>query len=229
MKTAIVTGASGNLGKAVVKKLLNSNYHVIGIVPPADKFFIDIDNPNFEKVELDLLNESASEDLVLNLLKKYSSIDVAVLTVGGFAAGNIAETSTGQIMQQVEVNFCTTYNIVRPVFKQMMQQSYGRLFMIGSRPGASASYSNGMVAYGLGKSLVFRLADLLNIESKGKNIVTSVVVPSTIDTPQNRLAMPTIDPASWVTVDQIADILYYHCTDEASSLRESRINIYGNS
>jgi NAD(P)-dependent dehydrogenase (short-subunit alcohol dehydrogenase family) len=47
-----------------------------------------------------------------------------------------------------------------------------------------------MVAYGLAKSLIFRLAELMNDEAKGKNVVTSVVVPSTIDTPQNRKQCP---------------------------------------
>jgi NAD(P)-dependent dehydrogenase (short-subunit alcohol dehydrogenase family) len=111
----------------------------------------------------------------------------------------------------------------------MMKQNSGRIFIIGSRPGMNAANGKGMIAYGLGKSLIFRLAELMNDEAKGTNVVTSVVVPSTIDTPQNRKAMPDADPAKWVKPETIADIIYYYCSDEASALRESLIKIYGNS
>jgi NAD(P)-dependent dehydrogenase (short-subunit alcohol dehydrogenase family) len=81
----------------------------------------------------------------------------------------------------------------------------------------------------LAKSLIFRLAELMNDEAKGKNVVTSVVVPSTIDTPQNRKAMPDADFANWVKPDDIANVIYHHCTDEAAALRETVIKVYNNS
>ena len=86
-----------------------------------------------------------------------------------------------------------------------------------------------MVAYSLAKSLIFRLAELMNDEAKGKNIVTSVVVPSTIDTPQNRKAMPDADFSNWVKPEAIADAIYFYCTDEAAVLREPLIKVYNNS
>ena len=70
---------------------------------------------------------------------------------------------------------------------------------------------------------------MMNIEAKGHNVVTSVVVPSTIDTPQNRTAMPDADFNDWVKPEDIANTIYYHCTDEAAVLRETIIKVYGNS
>jgi NAD(P)-dependent dehydrogenase (short-subunit alcohol dehydrogenase family) len=81
----------------------------------------------------------------------------------------------------------------------------------------------------MAKSLIFRLAELMNDEAKGHNVVTSVVVPSTIDTPQSRKSMPEADFSNWVKAEEIADVIYYHCSDEASALREIVIKIYGNS
>jgi NAD(P)-dependent dehydrogenase (short-subunit alcohol dehydrogenase family) len=86
-----------------------------------------------------------------------------------------------------------------------------------------------MVAYGLAKSLIFRLAELLNDEGKSHGVVTSVIIPSTIDTPQNRKAMPDANPDNWVKAEEIADVIYYYCSDEARSLREPVIKVYGNS
>ena len=153
-------------------------------------------------------------------LEKHGSIDAAILTVGGFAMGKIAETKTADIAKQYKLNFETAYNVARPVFVQMLKQNSGRIFIIGSKPGLSAKNGKGMVAYGLAKSLIFRLAELMNDEAKGKNVVTSVVVPSTIDTPQNRKAIPDGNFDSWVKPEAIADVIYWHCTDEASVLRE---------
>lgn len=83
-----------------------------------------------------------------------------------------------------------------------------------------------MVAYGLSKSLIFHLAELMNDEAKGKNIVTNVVVPGTIDTPQNRSAMPDADFNNWVKPEAIAEIIYWHCTNNASVLRENILKVY---
>jgi NAD(P)-dependent dehydrogenase (short-subunit alcohol dehydrogenase family) len=154
---------------------------------------------------------------------------VAVLTVGGFAMGHIADTSTADILKQYKLNFETAYNIARPVFVQMMKQNGGRIFLIGSRPGLDATDSKGMVAYGLGKSLIFRLAELLNDEGEAQGVVTSVVVPSTIDTPQNRKAMPKADFNRWVKPEEIADTIYYYASDAAKSIREPVIKMFGNS
>ncbi|MDQ6762060.1 MAG: SDR family NAD(P)-dependent oxidoreductase [Bacteroidota bacterium] len=228
MKAAIVTGASGNMGQAVVKKFIDEGYYVIGTVIPNDPVPLDFPADKFEKVVVDLTNEDDSKTFVDTILEKHESIDAAVLTVGGFAMGKIAETKTADIAKQYKLNFETAYNVARPVFVQMMKQNKGRVFIIGSKPGLDAKNGKGMVAYGLAKSLVFRLAELMNDEAKGKNVVTSVVVPGTIDTPPNRKAMPDANFDSWVKPEAIAHIIYWHCTDEASVLREPVLKIYNN-
>ena len=134
--------------------------------------------------------------------------------------GTIAKTSTADIAKQYRLNFETAYNMARPVFNQMMEQGSGRIFLIGSRPGEDMKNSKGMIGYGLAKSLIFRLAELMNEEAKGKNIVTSVVVPSTIDTPQNRASMPDADFTKWVTPQAIAEVIYFYCSNEGMVVRE---------
>jgi NAD(P)-dependent dehydrogenase (short-subunit alcohol dehydrogenase family) len=228
MKVAIVTGATGNLGQAVVKKFIEEGYKVIGTIMANDPVKLDYTADQFEAVVVDLMNEEASSMFVKSIAEKYKNIDAAVLTVGGFAMGNIADTSTADIMKQYKLNFETAYNVARPAFVQMMKQNSGRIFIVGSRPGLQAWHSVGMTAYGLAKSLVVRLTELMNIEAKGHNVVASVVVPSTIDTPQNRKAMPDADFNNWVKPEDIANVIYYHCTDEATALRETVIKVYNN-
>jgi NAD(P)-dependent dehydrogenase (short-subunit alcohol dehydrogenase family) len=228
MKTAIITGASGNLGQAVIKKFLNENYYVVGTIIPNDPVVIDIKNKNFETVIVDLMNEESSQKFTESVTAKQTTIDAAILTVGGFAMGKIADTKTSDVTKQLKLNFETAYNVARPVFNQMIKQNSGRIFLIGSRPGSDMRNSKGMAAYGMAKSLIFRLAELMNDEAKGLNVVTSVIVPSTIDTPQNRQSTPDADFTKWVKAEAIADVIYFYCTPEASLIRESVIKVYNN-
>ncbi|MBI5857548.1 MAG: SDR family NAD(P)-dependent oxidoreductase [Sphingobacteriales bacterium] len=226
-KTVIITGASGNMGQAVVKKFLSGNYNVVGTIIPNDPVPMEIINDSFEKVIVDLMSEDDSKRFVESVISKNGGINAAVLTVGGFAMNKIADTTTSDILKQYKLNFETAYNIARPVFVQMMKQGYGRIFLVGSRPGLDVSrHGKGMAAYSLAKSLIFRLAELMNAEAKDQNVVTSVIVPSTIDTPQNRKAMPDANFDSWVKPEDIANSIYYYCTDEAAALREPVIKLY---
>jgi NAD(P)-dependent dehydrogenase (short-subunit alcohol dehydrogenase family) len=225
-KTIIVTGASGNMGQEVVKKFLAEQYRVIATIVDNDPVPFEITHDQLEKAVVNLMNEDDAEKFVQSVIVKQGSIDAAVLTVGGFAMGKIADTKTSDIYKQYRLNFETAYNVARPVFIQMMKQGAGRIFLVGARPGLDMSNAGGMVAYGLGKSLIFRLAELMNDEAKGSNVVTSVIVPSTIDTPQNRQAMPGADFDNWVTASAIAELIYFHSTEAAAPLRESIIKIY---
>ncbi len=228
MKTVIVTGASGNMGQAVVKKFLLEGFKVVATVVPNDPVVFDPEDKGLDIVTVDLMSESDTAQFVLSVIEKYKSIDAVVLTVGGFAMGSMKDTGSADIYKQYKLNFETAYHVVRPVFEKMMEQKKGRIFMIGSKPGLNARFGKGMVAYGLSKSLIFRLAELLNEEAKGTNVITTVIVPSTIDTPQNRKSMPHVDFKTWVKPESIADSIYFYCTETAVALREPVLKLYNN-
>jgi NAD(P)-dependent dehydrogenase (short-subunit alcohol dehydrogenase family) len=217
-KIAIVTGASGNLGKAVAEKFTRNHYHVYGTVHNKTKENNPINSP-MEEIELDLLNQEKTDGFVKEIISQRNQIDVAVLTAGGFTMNNITKTTTSDIYAQYQLNFETAYNIARPVFIQMLKQNSGRIFLIGSQAGMHANKAKGVVAYSLSKSLLFRLAEIMNSEAKGKNVVVSVVVPSTIDTPENRKSMPDADFSAWQTPKEIAEVIYFYSSKEAERLK----------
>lgn len=219
----LITGAHGNMGRALCSRFSEGAHHVIAVDAHTSASPIAA----AEAHALDLGDAEASETFVQSVVASHARIDVAVLTVGGFAMGSIAETSTADIAQQYKLNFETAYNVARPVFLQMLKQGQGRLFLVGARPALSAAGSKGMVAYGLAKSLIFRVAEMMNDEAKGTNVSVNVIVPSIIDTPQNRAAMPDADFAQWVTPAQIAEVVAYHASSNANALRESVIKVYG--
>lgn len=224
MKTVLVTGATGNLGTAVVNKFLAEGYRVIGTVnriAPA--------NTPFESMYVDLNDEADTEALVDGVVKKYGAIDVLVATAGGFAMGNINSTKSSDISFQYQLNFETAYHVTKPVFKHMMQRGNGRIFLIGSRPGLEDKGAKDVMAYALSKSLLVKLSTMLNEEAKDKNVVTSLIVPSIIDTPVNRKSMPNANVDAWVKPEEIADVIYFYCSGAASVIRQPVIKVYNGS
>lgn len=225
MRTIIVTGANGNLGKAIIKKFLLAGDTVIGTITKPGATAFDSE-PGFEAFAVDLSNEEQTSSFIVAVLKKYATIDIAVLTAGGFAMGKIEESGLDDLMKQYQINFQTTYNPARLIFTQMLKQRGGKIFLTGARPGIDMKSGKGMTGYALAKSLVFRLAELMNEEAKKSSVVTHVIVPSTIDTPQNRASMPDGDFSKWVTPESIADIVFVYSSDAFNVVREPVIKVY---
>jgi NAD(P)-dependent dehydrogenase (short-subunit alcohol dehydrogenase family) len=224
-----VTGSTGNLGKAVCHRFIRSGDKVIGTVMPGELPETGLSAEGISFHPLDLLDEAAVRADVASTVSETGRIDVAVLTAGGFTMGDIRKTGLEDIRRQIQLNFDTAYTAARPIFLQMLEQGQGRIFMVGSRPGLDMRDGKGMTAYSLSKSLVFRLAELMNREAAGTGVVVSVLVPSIIDTPQNRVSMPNADFSAWVSPDAIAETIHYHSSPEAAHLREPVLKVYGRS
>ncbi|HEY0679216.1 MAG TPA: SDR family NAD(P)-dependent oxidoreductase [Chitinophagaceae bacterium] len=229
MKTIIITGANGNLGTATVKKFLDNGYRIIAVDNADNNLQFAKGNENYEMHNVNLTDEPAVADFTKSLFQKHGDIHGALLLVGGFAMGKIDETTTSDINKMRTLNFDTAYNIARPLFLHMMERKYGRIVFVGARPALKPEQGKNMIAYALSKSLLFRLAEVLNSQAKGVNVVSSVIVPSTIDTPANRQSMPDADPSNWVKAEQIAEVLEFICSDKGLPVRESVYKLYNNS
>ena len=229
MKTVIITGASGNLGKASVEKFIGEGYKVIATVTPGKTLGFEVKG-EVETYEADLADEKSVEGVISQIISKHKTIDAALLLVGGYASGGIKETDGAVLKKMFTLNFDTAYFVVRPLFQQMLQQTNGgRLVFVGSRPALLAKDANKSLGYALSKSLIFKLADALNAAGSSSNVTASVVVPSTIDTPANRQAMPKADFDAWVKPEEIANAMAYLCSTEGNAWRETVLRIYGRS
>ena len=201
MKTVLITGAGGNLGAACADHFAGKGWQVIafvspGAVPPTAK-------PRMRYVEADLMDEAGTAEVLSRVTGDFPVIDLAVLTVGGFAGGAVEKTDGAALKKMYALNFETAYYTARPLFSHMGKQPHGgRMVFIGARPALDASAGKGLVAYGLSKSLLFKLADYLNAASS--TVKTHVIVFSTLDTPQNRTAMPDADRSGWIKPEAVA-------------------------
>lgn len=227
-KTIIITGATGNLGRIVSKHLLSKGHTIIAVVHDA---------ASLEKLEVnamqdgyvaDLEDETETEKFVRGVIEKYKTIDAVLMLAGGFTMGKITETSSTQIKEQLKLNFDTAYHVVRPLYQHMLHNNYGRFIFIGARPAIKPADGKNMIAYSLSKSMLFKLAEYINADAKGKNIDATVIVPSTIDTDANRKSMPDADFSKWVQPEAIAETIDFLLSKPATILRETVLKMYNN-
>lgn len=227
-KTVLITGAAGNLGRAVVNRFADEGYRVVAAVRPGSAPDLD-KRGNVTIKEADLTDETSVEKLVAYTAAE-GVVHAGLFLAGGFAAGDLAGTDGAALQKMMRLNFETTFHVARKVFTMMVKQPEGgRIVMVGSRQGLHPGIGGGTVAYALSKSLIFAFADLLNAEGASKNVVAHVVVPGTIDTPENRASMPGADFSKWPKPEEIADVMAFACSQKGAILRDTVLKVYGRS
>ncbi|MEZ4972592.1 MAG: SDR family NAD(P)-dependent oxidoreductase [Cyclobacteriaceae bacterium] len=225
MKKVLITGAAGALGGACVSKFVEAGHQVFAILSPGKT----LENKKVSTYNADLTNEQETASVVNDIIKEHERIDIALMLVGGFGMGTVADTSGEQMNKLIKLNFMAAYFTSRPIFQHMMGHGGGRLVFIGSKPALEAGGGKGMTGYTISKGMVIRLAELMNLEGASHNVVSTVVAPSVIDTADNRKAMPKADPSKWVTPEQIAEQILFVTSDQASPLRQPILRVYGDS
>jgi NAD(P)-dependent dehydrogenase (short-subunit alcohol dehydrogenase family) len=225
----LITGATGGLGSVVVPYFLERGWRVIAVVSEENSKNRPASHPTLDVQVVDLTDEKAVGSLIAWLIKTYGGIDAALLLAGGFVAGGVENATGNEIKTMFAINFETAYYVTRPVYKHMLARGKGRIVFMGARPALEPAAGKTAVAYALSKSLLFQLAEMLNAEAKGKEVMTHVVVPSTIDTAANRRAMPDADFESWVKPTKLADLFFSICSDAAGASRGPVWKVYDNS
>ena len=227
-RVAMITGAAGNLGRAVATALAadglrlvlvgNSLAHLKAAFPqaPAD----------WRMVEVDLTDQAASDTRLGATVSDVGGVDVLCAIAGAFRMGEpVHATSTETWDAMIDVNVRTLLNAVRPVVPGMIASGRGQIITIGA---ASAQHGlAAMGAYTAAKSAVMRLTEAMAAELGGKGINVNGVLPSVIDTPQNRAAMPDADPKAWVSPDDLAAVIRFLASDQAKAINGALIPVTG--
>jgi NAD(P)-dependent dehydrogenase (short-subunit alcohol dehydrogenase family) len=229
MPSLIITGANGNLGISVVNRLLRDGYNVVAASGRSGPGNLP-DHTNLEVHEVDLLNEKEAMAFATRTIQENPDLQAAVLLVGGFAMGKLADTNKAALEKMIDLNFYSAYHIARALLPHFLGRPQGgRFIFVGSRPGLNAADGKDFFAYSLSKAMIFKLAEFINAEGKGKDVTATVVVPSTIDTETNRKSMPDADFSKWVPAENIADAISFSLSETGRMMRESVLKIYNRS
>lgn len=212
-KTVAVSGANGNLGRAVVREALaqGANLVLLDIAFGEDLRELPADRASLH--ELNMFDEQATREC----FEQLQPIDVLCNAAGGFAMGTaVHETGEDDWTRMFDINVRTLLNGVRAAVPGMLARGQGRIINIGA---AGAVTGNALLApYIAAKSTVMRITESMAAELKDRGINVNCVMPSVIDTPPNREAMPEADYSEWVTPEQLASVICFLATDAASGI-----------
>jgi NAD(P)-dependent dehydrogenase (short-subunit alcohol dehydrogenase family) len=221
-RNIIVTGAAGALGSAVVEKFKREGYRVIAtLLPDSDEVSEEAD----DSYEVDVTNEKSVAGFVKEYEMQYGDLDAIAMIVGGFAMGDLENTTQEEFTKMIQLNFFSAFQMVQGFLPMMKKQQLGTFLFVGARPALHAKDATGSVAYSLSKKLVISLAEIVAEETQGTDIRSHVFVPSIIDTPANRKSMPDSDFSKWVNPEEIAEAMHYAVN--TPSLRNMTFKLYG--
>ena len=227
-KVIIVTGAAGNVGSAVTRLLASRGAKVAAVDtlgPPLTAVMATLENPSrhLPIPEVDLTDPAACDSLVARVVHTLGGLHGVATTVGGFAMGKLAETSLDQWDAMFSLNVKTTWNIYRAAAPVLKAAGGGSLVGIGSVAGLHGSSQ--MAPYAATKSAVMRLTESLADELRPDRIRVNAVLPTTIDTPQNRAAMPSADTTRWVKPTEVAEAMLFLLSDAASGVTGALLQV----
>lgn len=219
-KVIIVTGAAGNVGSALAGLLAGRGARIAAVDTVKDRLeAVAAGLPGAGHLALsdyDLTDAAATEALVVRVRASCGRLDGVGTTVGGFAMAKLADAGLEQWEHMFALNVKTTWNIYRAAVPVIRAGGGGALVGIGSAAGLKGGGE--MAAYGATKSAVMRLTESLADELRGDRIRVNAVLPSTINTPQNRAAMPGADTSRWVRPVEVAEAMAFLLSDRASGI-----------
>ena len=226
----MVTGAGGNLGTAVVELLAACGTRLVVVErkqSALDRIMTGLGDAreHLGVPGIELRDPAACASLVDRALQRFERIDGLVHTVGGFAMAGIDAADPAHWTGLFEVNVVTTLNMCRAVVPTMRAVGRGSIVTVGST--AAGRGGKGMAAYAAAKSAVLRLTESMADELKGEGVRANCVLPSTIDTPQNRAAMPKADTSRWVSPTQIAEVIAFLLSDAAAGVNGAAVPVTG--
>jgi NAD(P)-dependent dehydrogenase (short-subunit alcohol dehydrogenase family) len=222
----IVTGAAGNLGAALCGVLTRRGCRVVAV----DREEAAIRGrlaaaPALIVAPVDLTTPEGGAEVVARTVAALGRVDGLAHTVGGFAMGTMAQAGPELWERMHRLNLLTTLNMARAVWPGMLSAGRGSVVAVGAQPALRAPA--GLAAYAAAKAGVLRLIESLADEGKAHGVRANAVLPSIIDTPQNRAAMPDADPARWVTAEQVAEAVAFLLSDAASGVTGALLPVTG--
>jgi NAD(P)-dependent dehydrogenase (short-subunit alcohol dehydrogenase family) len=229
--TAVITGGTGGLGTALVRRLLRRDYRlaVSYLLPEeADRFEreLDIDEDKLTLRRVDANNPEAVTGFMKEMADHLGQINVVTALVGGWAGGrDVEETDDVRFERMLDLNLRSAFYTTRAAIPYLRQADWGRLLLVGSR----AAFDNppGQGAFNIAKAGVVALGKTVAQELEGTKATANVLLPSVIDTPAMRATAPYANYVNWPTPDEIAAVAEFLISENSGVMTGAAVPVYG--
>jgi NAD(P)-dependent dehydrogenase (short-subunit alcohol dehydrogenase family) len=227
-RTVMLTGAAGNLGQALAAAFAQQGARLVllGRQTDAMRIIFGEEGPDRLYLATDLLDAQQVSAAFNAAVHRFARVDVLCNLAGGFRMGpavHQTEDSTWDFLEDINVR--TMLNMVRAVVPHMIECGGGKIVNVGAfaaQRGVAA-----MGAYCAAKSSVVRLTESMAAELREKHINVNCVLPTIMDTPENRAAMPDADPARWVAPKDLANVIVFLASPAARAIHGVALPVTG--
>ena len=228
-RVAIVTGGTGALGQAITANLLESGaivaipYAVAEERAALEGQLAPDRRARLLAIAADVTDEAAVGKFVQAVRDRHGRVDAIVNAVGGFAGGDLVSTSLLEWERMMSLNLTSAVIACRAVLPGMIAAASGRIVNIASR--SVIPPQGGFIAYTVSKAAVITLTQALAQEVKRHGITVNAVLPSTMDTPANRRAMPDADRSGWVSTADVARVVAFLLSEQATAVTGAAVPV----
>ncbi len=230
-KVALITGATGGAAGAVCLRMAETGARLVLTSRSAERLDRRIDELGLPaertmRIAADLADAASVDALMGGIAEQWGGVDILVNLAGGWRGGQrLADVAVSDWDAVMDMNLRSAFLVNRAVLPHMADNKWGRIINIASR--AAVNPGSRQAGYNVSKAGVVALTGSIAQDYRRRGVVANVILPSIIDTPQNRAQMPDADTSRWVTPDQIAAMVVYLCGAEAVALNGAAIPLYG--
>lgn len=231
IKTVVITGGTGGLGTALVRRLIREDYRmaITYLLPDEATAFeseFEVDEEQISLTRVDCTNPEAVNTFIKGVADNWGEIHGLCSLVGGWAGGrDVEETDDVRFERMLDLNLRSAFYAVRAVVPHLKEAGWGRILLVGSR--GAVDYPSGQAAFNIAKAGVVALAKTTAEELDGTGVTANVLMPSVIDTPATRRSLPYADYVNWPTPDEIAAVAHFLLKDESGVMNGTLLPVYG--
>lgn len=226
-KVVVVTGANGNVGQAVVRRFAADGAKVVLVGRSEAELRALADESGGLAVSADVTDPESIEAMIRQVDAAYGTIDVLAHTVGGYAAGTPVHESGLEVWDKMmTLNARSVFVTGGHVAKYMVERGIkGRIIAILSKNAYKGTAK--AAAYSAAKAAAQRVLESMAAELGGKGITVNGIVPTMIDTPQNRADAPNADFSKWIQPDEIANAIAFLAAPSSGAINGVSLDMVG--
>jgi len=232
-KVAIVTGATGALGRVVTRRLAQNGAKVVVLYRKDEalddlKEYLGDMGSSVTGFMGDATDLQSAQSLARKAIEEHGRIDILLNIAGAYAGGKaLADTDEETWDTMMNVNLKTAFLCSKTVLPHMVERRQGKIVNVAARTAVQRGTRARSGAYAVSKAGVVTLTEALAEETRDHGIQVNCIMPSTIDTEANRRMLPKADFTKWVDPKEIAEVILFLTSDASKPTSGASIPVYG--